>query len=296
MLVRAGFGYTRVIDRDFVEFSNLQRQILFTENHAIKGYPKAVAAAEALRQINSEVEIDHRVIDITPANIGSLLQDIDLLVDGSDNFELRFLINDYSVKTSKPWFYAAALGSIGLSFPIVPGVTPCLRCVFQEPPSAGTVETCETAGIISPAIHAVVSFQVAQIIRFVVGEKVGKNMFQVDVWNDEWRKIQFDQPDQDCPCCAGKDFKFLSGRALTATTRLCGRNAVQVNPSRDSEFDFERVLSRLQKEHISLMNPYLVRLKIEDYEFSLFRDGRAIIKGTDDTGLARSLYSKYIGC
>ena len=296
MLVRAGVGYTRIIDRDFVEYSNLQRQSLFQEKHAREGTPKAVAAVEALRLINSEVEIEGLVADITPRNISDLLNDVDLIVDGSDNFEIRFLINDYSIRFKKPWFYAASLGSFGSSFPIVPGKTPCFRCFFNSPPDTGSIETCETAGIISPIIHAVVSYQVTQVIKFIVERSISSEILQLDIWNNEWRKVKFEKPLEDCICCSDKQFEFLNGELRSGAARLCGRNAVQITPVLQSKFNFDDFSERFDNQQLTTKNDYLIRLELDGLELTLFRDGRAIIKGTDDISVARSLYSKYVGC
>jgi len=296
MLARAGVGYIKIIDRDFVEASNLQRQSLFLERHAREGIPKAVAAREILGQINSDIRVDARVEDITPSNIESLLADSDFLVDGSDNFELRFLVNDYSFSSGKPWFYAGALAGFGMAFPVIPGETPCLRCFFHSPPPAGTTETCETAGIIAPVVHAVTACQVTQVLRKIVGRAVSRSILQVDIWKNEWRTVRFDHPVADCPCCGRGELEFLKGRPSTGTVRLCGRNAVQVTPRIPSVSRLEEIASRFDPAQVVVKNPYLVRLELEGCELTLFRDGRMIVKGTDNPSLARSLYSKYIGC
>jgi adenylyltransferase/sulfurtransferase len=288
-------GHLTVVDRDFVEPSNLQRQSLFNEQDAAKNTPKAIAAERVLRSINSSIEVNGVVADVTFENITELCRDADLIFDGSDNFEVRFLINDYSVQEGIPWVYGAALGSYGISFAVVPGNTPCLRCLFNEPPAVGSVETCETAGILAPVIHAVCSKQVAQSVRLLVGEKASHRILQIDIWDDEWKTVELQSPLEGCECCSQRRFPYLDGRLGSRMTRLCGRNAVQVHSPEAGRIVLNDLANKLSQTFEVELNEYLVRFKVNEHDISIFADGRAIIKGTDDLSLARSLYSRYVG-
>lgn len=295
MLVRAGVGHVTIIDRDFVEFSNLQRQSLFTEEDARATVPKAVAARRVLSQVNSAIEIEGLVEDVTFENIEQLCSRADVIVDGTDSFEVRFLINDFAVRERRPWMYGAALGSYGISWPVVPGITPCLRCLFEEPPPAGSVETCDTAGVIAPIIHVVASYQVAEALKLLVGAEPDARSLQVDIWKGTWRTMEFSGPVEDCPCCGKRDFPFLEGERRTQLTRLCGRNAVQVNPSEKGKIDLNEMAQKLRLKTEVSQNDYLLKAKLEGCEVVLFADGRAVVKGTDDLTVARAVYSRYIG-
>ncbi|GAB4240188.1 MAG: thiazole biosynthesis adenylyltransferase ThiF [Acidobacteriota bacterium] len=294
-LVRAGVGTLRLIDRDFVEWSNLQRQSLYEEEDARLGRPKAVAAAERLRKINSEIRIEEHVADLTFANAGALLEGCAVVVDGSDNFEVRYLLNDYAVSERVPWIYGGAVGSYGLAMAVVPETTACLRCLFPDQPPAGAAETCDTVGVIAPVIHVVASFQVVQVLRLLVGEQPAPGLLTVDVWNDEWRRIRSVARRSDCECCGRRRFPYLEGRRGADTVRLCGRDAVQVRPSGSGPLDLEALAARLQEVGRVQSSPYLLRFPVGELEVTVFRDGRAIIKGTDDPAEARSVYSRYIG-
>lgn len=295
MLARAGVGQLTVVDRDFVEASNLQRQSLFTEQDAAENIPKAVAAERVLMSINSSIKVNGVVTDVTFENIAELCRDADLIFDGSDNFEVRFLMNDYSVREGIPWVYGAALGSYGISFAVVPGDTPCLRCLFNEPPALGSVETCETAGILAPVIHAVCSKQVAQAVRLLVGEKASHRILQFDIWDDEWKTVEMQAPLEGCECCSQRRFPYLDGRLGSRMTRLCGRNAVQVHSPEAGRVVLNDLADKLSQTFEVELNEYLLRFKVNEHDISIFADGRAIIKGTDDLSVARSLYSRYVG-
>lgn len=296
MLVRAGVGSLTLVDRDFVETSNLQRQSLFSEEDAASALPKAVAAAAALQRINREVEIVTQVQDLRPDNIAGLLQGAELILDGTDNFETRFLLNDFAVREKLPWVYGACLGSYGTALAVEPGRSPCLRCLCESPPSPGSLETCDTAGILSPIVHLVASFQVVQCLKILVGESPSREILQVDLWKGEWRSTPSPSaPSPDCPCCVRHQFEFLEGHAAGRLTRLCGRGAVQVYPAGAGSVDLEKISRRLSRRGRVQCNPYLLRAWINGYEIALFPDGRSIIKGTEDAGEARAVYSKYIG-
>jgi molybdopterin-synthase adenylyltransferase len=294
MLARAGIGRLSIIDRDFVEESNLQRQSLFTEADALQNIPKALAARRALQAVNSEVEVFGHVADLTPENVDDLCRDVAVVVDGTDNFETRYLINDWCVKQKTPWVYGACLGAYGVSFAIRPGQGPCLQCLLQSPPEAGSVETCDTAGIIAPIVHLVSAWQVTQTLRLLVGQPTTDRMLVAELWSEQLRAVAVKR-DPDCRCCAGGQFGFLKGEGTGRTIKLCGRNAVQVSPGVESRVDFGAVAQRLADTGIIQFNGYMMRIQVEGYDIALFPDGRSVIKGTEDPAEARSIYSRYIG-
>lgn len=304
-LARAGVGLLTLIDRDFVELSNLQRQLLYDEKDAAESLPKAVAAASKLSAVNSEVECKAVIADLTPANALSLLEGHDLLLDGSDNFTVRFLLNDYAIKHGIPWVYSACVASYGMTMPILPGETACLRCLYPNPPAPGSLPTCETAGIISPIAAIMASFAAAEALKILVGdmEHVSRALTVVDVWFNNLERLEVarrgnDEP-RPCPTCSAGRFEFLEGgRRELATMSLCGRNAVQVTPGAQADsapLDLSALASRLAPLGRAVANPYLVRAHVGGYELAIFRDGRAIIKGTTDPAVARSVYARFIG-
>jgi adenylyltransferase/sulfurtransferase len=293
-LVRAGVRRLRIIDRDYVELSNLQRQWLFEETDAEQALPKAVAAARRLRAIDSAADIEPFVADLTPANAGELLGGAGLLLDGTDNFETRYLVNDFAVRGSIPWIYGAALGSYGLVMPVLPGDTACLRCVFPDPP-AGVQPTCETAGVLNSITSLVASLQVAEALKILAGrpEQVWRRITTADVWSGLLRQI--DQPARrpDCPSCGRREFTFLDA-SRRAPISLCGRNAVQIH-ERSRPIDLAALRRQLAPLGEVRANEFALRFLLPPYEMTVFPDGRAIIKGTQDIGVARSLYAKYVG-
>ncbi|MFB3904367.1 MAG: ThiF family adenylyltransferase [Acidobacteriota bacterium] len=297
MLVRAGIGRLVLVDRDFVELSNLHRQSLFTEEDARHGLPKAVAAERALSQINTDVSIRARVADVTSENIAEICEGCALIVDGTDNFETRYLINDYSVKSGTPWVYGACVGSFGTSCAFVPGQTGCFRCLCEEPPAGAGVETCDTAGVLAPIVHTVAAYQVAQVLKLITGSSSGElRLLQVDVWDDAWRAVSLKGlRNPECDCCVKKKLVFLEGSQESRLTRLCGRNAVQISPGRPVHLDFAELSARLARAAEVDFNDFLMRIRVPGFEIALFPDGRSIIKGTDDPALARAVYSRYIG-
>jgi molybdopterin-synthase adenylyltransferase len=294
ILARAGVRRLSLIDRDFVETSNLQRQFLYSEADAEAALPKAVAAANRLALVNSEVEIEPLVADLTPASIDDLLQDADLIVDGTDNFEARFLINDFAVRENKPWIYAAAVGSYGLKLSIVPGETACLRCVYPEPPQ-GSQPTCETDGVIAPITATIASLACGDALKILArgAESVVARMTTVDVWSGEIRQTKPPARDPECPCCVRREFAHLDGRRR-APISLCGRNAVQIH-ERSRPVDLVELAKRLAPLAAVRSNDFAVRAMIESFELTVFPDGRAIIKGTTDPGVARGVYARYVG-
>jgi molybdopterin/thiamine biosynthesis adenylyltransferase len=297
MLARAGVGFLRIVDRDFVEFTNLQRQTLYSERDAKERLPKAIAAKNRLGQINSEVEIEAIVADVNNSNIESLITGCDLILDGTDNFQIRYLINDGCVKLNKIWIYGAAVSSYGTTMTILPNKTPCLRCIFEEMPGAGSSPTCDTAGVIQPIIAVVSSVQVSEALKVLVGktEKLHKSLMQFDVWQNDWRKIKLGAPNEDCKTCGKRIFEFLDGETADFSAVLCGRDAVQISPPNQAQIDLSSLAAKLENLGAVKQNEYLLRLNIEDYELTVFRDGRAIIRGTDDISQARSIYAKFIG-
>jgi adenylyltransferase/sulfurtransferase len=294
LLARAGAGTLRIIDRDFVELSNLQRQMLFDEADAREALPKAVAAARHLACINSEVTLEPVVADLAPANIEELFDGATLILDGTDNFETRFLINDYAVREGVPWIYSAAVAGYGLKIPVVPGRTACLRCIYPEAPE-GAQPTCETEGVLGPVTAAIASLAAGDALKILGAgpESVDALITTVDVWSGEIRQLAAPPRDPRCPCCALSEFPHLSG-ARRAPISLCGRNAVQIH-ERARPLDLQDLARRLEPLATVRANEFALRARIDSYELTVFPDGRAIIKGTTDPGLARSLYARYIG-
>ena len=293
-LARAGVGRLRLIDRDFVEWSNLQRQFLFEEADAADALPKAVAAARRLARVNSEVAVEAVVADLTPANAADLFEDIDLILDGTDNFETRFLINDAAVEAGVPWVYGAAVGSYGIKMPIVPGKTACLRCVYPEPPS-GAQPTCETEGVLAAVTAAIAALQAGDALRMLAQgpESVAAHITTIDVWSGVIRQLAPPKRDPQCPCCVRREFVHLDG-SRRAPISLCGRNAVQIH-ERSRPVDLPALAQRLAAVAPVRSNEFALRVALDPYELTVFPDGRAIIKGTTDVGIARSLYARYIG-
>lgn len=297
MLARAGVGFLRIVDRDFVEFTNLQRQTLFSEADAKERLPKAIAAKNRIEAINSEIEIEPIVADVNYSNVESLINDCDLILDGTDNFQIRYLINDACVKAKKPWIYGAAVAGYGATMTIIPQNTPCLRCIFEEMPGAGSAPTCDTAGVIMPIIASVSAIQIVEALKILTGnlDELHKSLIQIDVWRSDWRKIKLGAPNPDCETCGKRNFEFLEAEASEFSAVLCGRNAVQIAPPRNSQIDLQNLAEKLKNLADVKQNEYLLRFNIDDYELTVFRDGRAIIRGTDDVSTARSIYAKYVG-
>jgi molybdopterin/thiamine biosynthesis adenylyltransferase len=294
-LARAGVGAITIIDRDYVEPGNLHRQWLFEESDAAEALPKAVAAERRLARINSGVRARGIVADLTAANVQELLGGADVILDGTDNFETRYLINDFAVSRGIPWIYGAAVGSYGLTMPVIPGQTACLRCVYPEPP-AGAQPTCETAGVLNPIVSAVASLQVADAMRILVGRaaEVRPRITMIDVWTGGGiRQIDAPARDPDCPTCGRREFPYLE-ESRRQPVSLCGRNAVQIS-ERERPVDLLELKARLEPLGEVRANEFALRFFIKPYEMTVFADGRAIVKGTSDTGVARSLYARYVG-
>ncbi len=300
-LVRAGLGKLRIADRDFVELSNLQRQVLFDEADVAAQLPKAIAAATKLRAINSEVEIEPVVVDVRPANIMELARGCDVLLDGTDNFEARFLINDVSLETGIPWVHGGCLGASGQVMVIVPGKTACLRCLMPSPPSAGEMETCETAGVLGPAIHLVAAMQALEVIKLLTGnhQDLLKGLMMFDSWANVFRPLGLKRVvgDDGCPACVRGERLWLAGEYASEAVSLCGRNSVQISPPPGQQLDLASLEERLKETGRVTRNRFLLRFQPDasELELSVFTDGRAIVKGTDDLGVARGVYARYLG-
>jgi adenylyltransferase/sulfurtransferase len=291
-LARAGVGRLKIIDRDYVEPGNLQRQWLFTEADAAEALPKAVAAVRALAAINSDIQAESVVADITPANIEELFEGVDLVLDGTDNFETRYLINDWSVSRGTPWIYGAAVASYGLTMPVVPGRTACLKCVFPTPPT-GAQPTCDTAGVLNAITSAIASLQTGAALRILAGREPAARITTIDVWTGVVKQVAMPERSPDCQACGKRDFVHLAGRDRPPVS-LCGRNAVQIHERR-KPIDLEELGTRLSPLGEVRRNEFALRFFQPPYEMTIFPDGRAIIKGTTDTGIARSLYARFIG-
>ena len=294
LLARAGVGRLRIIDRDYVETSNLQRQVLFDEADASESLPKAVAAARKISAFNSQIRVEGEVADLTPQNAQQMLGHSDLILDATDNFETRYLMNDFAVKQGVPWIYAAAVASYAVTMNVLPGETACLSCIFPDPPH-GTVESCDTAGILNPAVNLVGSIQAAEALKLLVGarDKLRRTLLSFDVWANHHAEVDAGKPRADCPTCGQRDFSYLAGKGRPQIT-LCGRNSVQIH-ERQRAVDFTELTARLQPHGTVKHNSFVLKFWREPYELTLFPDGRAIIKGTTDTGVARSLYARFIG-
>lgn len=298
LLARAGVGRILLIDRDFLELNNLQRQILYDEVDVKDGLPKAIAAKKRLEQINSEIQIDAQVADLNPSSIDALLSGVDLIVDGADNFETRFLINDFSLKNGIPWIYGGAIQTEGMSYVILPGQPPCLRCLFGEAPKHSETQTCNQVGVIATVSHLIASFQATEAIKILVDQRdwIDRRLWKVDVWNKTFKSISVEHLRKSaCSGCREGDFPHLAIKAGVQSISLCGRNAVQVYVDLDESLDFSKMADRIKEIAQVKYNEYILNIRTSPYEITVFKNGRAIVKGTEDRGHARSLYSKFVG-
>lgn len=292
-LTRAGIGRLRLIDRDYVEYSNLQRQWLYEEADAQEETPKAIAAARRLHQLNGGVEVDPQVADLTPSNAEELIAGCDLILDGTDNFETRYLLNDVSVKLATPWIYGAAIGSYGIVMPVDAARGPCFACVYPEAP-AGAQPTCDVNGVLASTTAAVASLQVAAALRLIVGwPDFECRVHTLDIWEGAGRQVSAGERDPQCRACGAREFRYLEGQRRVPVS-LCGRNAVQLH-DRARPLDLEQLAARLRVLGQVRVNEFALRLEIPKYSLTFFPDGRAIVKGTTNVGLARSLYARLIG-
>jgi adenylyltransferase/sulfurtransferase len=307
LLVRAGVGRVRIIDRDFIELNNLQRQILFDEDDIAANLPKAEAAARKLRRVNSEVTVEGVVADVNPGNVLGLLEDADLVLDGSDNFSTRFLLNDACLYLAKPWIYIGVIAAYGMTATFIPdgaaaklpgerSATGCLRCLLQEMPPPGATPTCDTAGVIAPAVTLLTGVAAAEAMKLLAGRgALNPGVIHMDVWSHDYER--FIAPRRpDCPACGERRFDYLDAQMGTTSAALCGRNAVQVVVAGSRRLDLAALAQQLKPVADSVtQNAYLLRAQIGEHEFTVFPDNRAIIKGTEDEELAKSLYARYVG-
>ena len=296
LLVRAGVGRVRILDRDFVEPSNLQRQTLFDEGDARSALPKAVAAERKLRAINGSVAVQGLVSDLNPRNAEELLVGFDLILDGTDNFETRFLINDFAVQSAKAWIYAAAVASYGVTMTIRPGLTPCLACLLESSTNGhGLEETCDTVGVLGPIVNLIASLEVAEALKLLAGreESLHNRLVSCDVWTGHFQSVRVAQ-NSACRACARREFSYLQGQAQPHIT-LCGRDSVQIH-ERGRTLDLGALQERLATTVSDVRhNEFLLCFRVDAYQMTVFADGRAILKGTKDPAIARSLYARYIG-
>jgi adenylyltransferase/sulfurtransferase len=298
LLARAGVGYLRIIDRDYVEPSNLQRQVLFDEADASESLPKAIAAARKIRGFNSEITVEPHAADLVPDNAADLLGNVQLILDGTDNFETRYLINDYAVSEKLPWIYAAGVGSYAVTMTVLPEETACLACIFPDSPK-GMVETCDTSGILNSAVNLVASIAATEAMKLIIGDyggardKIRRTLLSYDVWSNQHAEVSTASPRADCRACQQHDFVHLEGVGRPHIS-MCGRNSVQIH-ERQRPIDFDEITRRLTPHGQVKHNEFVLKFWHDPYEMTLFPDGRAIIKGTTDTAIARSLYARFIG-
>ena len=318
-LARAGVGHIVIVDRDFIELTNLQRQVLFDEDDVADAIPKAEAAKRRIARINSALRITAIVDDINHTNIERYATDVDVFVDGLDNIETRYLVNDLAVKSGRPYVYGAAVGTTGMAFTVLPHTsgdaswekyesgslaTPCFRCLFEDAPPPGSSATCETVGVIAPAVGVIANFQVAETLKILTGnfERVSRTLLNLDLWANEILQLKVNNAyeDGDCPCCKQRKFDYLDGIAGSSAATLCGRNAVQLRHRQQADaVDLDALAARLRKHGLVTVNDFMLRTQVSEndtqFEITLFRDGRAIVKGTEEPGIARSVYAKYVG-
>jgi molybdopterin/thiamine biosynthesis adenylyltransferase len=297
-LARAGVGKLRIVDRDFLELNNLQRQVLYDEDDVAAGLPKAIAAKNRLVKINSTIEIDAVVADVDHTNIERLLEGVTCQIDGTDNFETRFLLNDAAVKLGIPWVYGGCLGAEGQTLSIIPGQTPCLRCLMPEPPPPGTTPTCDSAGILATIIGVVASLEANEGLKILSGhaEAISRTWTILDLWDSTVRQIKLESArTPDCPCCGHREFPWLAGQRGSHTAVLCGRNSVQLSFPGRPALPLDQLEAKLATVGQVSRNKYLVRAAIGNYNLTVFPDGRAVIGGTEDIAEAKSVYAKYVG-
>jgi len=298
-LARSGVGFLRIVDRDFLELNNLQRQALYDEQDVASGLPKAIAAANHLRAINSQITIEPIVADVDYTNIRQLTESVDVIVDGTDNFETRMLLNDVALERGLPWIYGGCLGAEGQTMTIIPGETACLRCVMHDAPAPGTTPTCDTAGILAPIVNVIASIEANEAIKILSGNRaaISRTLTVIDLWENRIRQINLEAlaGSSDCPACAKREFAWLSGDRASHSAVLCGRNAVQINPRTRAAISLDALAAKLATAGEVRRNAYLVRAAIDGYQLTVFADGRAIIGGTDDIAAARTVYAKFVG-
>lgn len=294
ILARAGIGRIDIVDRDVPERNNLQRQILFDERDVERGTPKAEAAARKLRAVNSSIEIAGHVVDLSARNVEKMIEGADVVLDGTDNFETRYLINDACVKHGTPWIYGGVIGTSGMTMTVIPGEGPCLRCLLPTSPQAGSLPTCESQGVLATAPAVIASIQATEAIKLLTGAEPSTGLLSADLWTQSFKRINV-ATDESCPTCKLGSFDFLEGRRTSWTTTLCGRNSIQITPPGDAGLPLERLSESLASLGEVSFNGYLIKFLVKEYEMILFPDGRVIVKGTTEESEARNLYAKYLG-
>lgn len=296
-LVRAGVGRVKIADRDYIELSNLQRQILFDEQDIARGLPKAIAAAEKLSRVNSDVRVEPLVVDVNPSNVEEIIADVDLVLDATDNFETRLLINDACVKHDIPWIYGAVVSTYGMSFVIIPHRTACFRCHIRQIPAPGSAPTCDTVGVLGPAVNIVASLEVTEGLKLLIGkeQELHGQLVYIDAWTATLERMELQKRQAPCPACDLGQFEFLEARKGTYLTTLCGRDAVQINVRGQAAVSLSALAERLNSVGEAIHNKYMLRFRVDSFELTVFPDGRTIVKGTTDENVARSLYARYIG-
>lgn len=297
LLARAGVGEIRIVDRDVVELSNLQRQLLFEEADAREGTPKAVAAAAAAGRINSEIRVAPVVADVTPDTVEGVIAGSSVVIDGTDNLETRYLLNDACVKAGIPWVYGAVIGSTGLAMAIVPGRTSCFRCLFPNAPDPSRLETCETAGVLASTVVTVAAFQWTRAVQLLVGadDDLAGSLLTLDVWSGDHEVVRGIERREACPCCAEGRYEYLDADRVSRAVTMCGRDVVQVRPGRPMHLDLDAFARRFDGIASPLLNAYLVRVVVDGHEITVFDDGRAFVRGTADPVEARSIYARWVG-
>lgn len=299
MLVRAGIGRLIAVDRDVIEPSNLHRQALYLDADSAERLPKAVAAARRLSAINPDVKIEAHVEDFSADNAVERFAECDVIVDGTDSFETRYLLNDLAVSLGKPWVYGACVAASGLTATIIPGKTPCLACLFPDPPEVGTQETCDTRGIIAPAAAIVASIEVTEVLKILTGkiEAVRSSLLSIELW--PFRIVELGKsargPRPDCRACGRREFPYLDGVGATRTVKMCGRNSVQIHPGPGRKLDLDRIADAWLDSGEVTRNGFSVMLSLPEYDLTLFPDGRCLVRGTTDPAVARSLYARFVG-
>ncbi|MEM7342946.1 MAG: ThiF family adenylyltransferase [Chloroflexota bacterium] len=296
-LARTGVGRLRIVDRDFIELNNLQRQLLFDEHDLANHLPKAVAAERKLQAINSEITVEGVVSDVNAENIEALIEGATLVMDGTDNFETRYIINDACVKHNLPWIYTGAVSTYGMSQTIIPGDTACLRCLFEDVPAPGTSATCDTAGVVGPVVSAAASISATEAIKLIVGQgELNRGIIHLDLWYNSFEPFNNNGPRDGCPACQQHNFEFLNQEKGGQVVSLCGRNAIQIRQSGQNQLNLSALADTLAPiSDLKARNDYLLRFAVDGHEITLFSDSRAIIKGTEDESVARGLYAKYVG-
>jgi molybdopterin/thiamine biosynthesis adenylyltransferase len=297
-LARAGVGFLRIVDRDFLELNNLQRQVIYDEQDVRDNLPKAIAAQRRLQQVNSDIQIEAIVTDVNHTNIHELLNKIDVIADGTDNFETRFLLNDASHEMRIPWVYGGCVGAEGQSLTIIPGQTPCFRCIVTEPPPPGTTPTCDSAGILGSIVNVIASIEAAEVLKLLCGAKeaINPGLTIVDLWTNQFRSVNLDnlRDGTECPTCQKGETPWLDGSRASQTAVLCGRDSVQLS-GMGSPVALDELQSRLSSFGTVTRNAFLIRACIEDLTITIFHDGRAVIGGTSDPARARTAYARYVG-